>query len=811
VVIGEESRTEGLVVASSCPAPEALRRFALDDPAPEEADSLGPLAVHLEECTSCRDALEQFARLTAGDIGPVNVPVAAPTVSGYEIIEEIGRGGAGVVYRARQESPSRPVALKFLPGGLLAGPSWRERALREASAAARVRHPNVLPVHEVGEADGFPYLVMDLIEGGTLARRLSDGPLAPKAAAEVIETVARAVGHMQRRNVLHLDLKPANILLDGPPDAPVDRCVPLVADFGIARILDEPGATALTVFGTLGTPGYMAPEQAGASGKGRPVDKAADIYSLGAILYHCLTGHPPFQATTAVEALVLVRDSAPGPSPQLPPRLPRDLEAVAMKCLEKSPARRYATADDLADDLRRWLDGHPVRARRVLKAEHAWRWCRRHPAVASLVAALALTVISGVTGLLVLLDRAETERGRAAAEHAQAKVERERASESRHRAEEYEQFSARAAEELVGLVGVAMHNPWAPSQDEVVASVVKLRESASNLGQRGPVWSSMVNLNLHVIWGLLSRGKTEDARKLLKSTINDLKTSLQEDPNNRRVQLELATALLHSVDAAVAEGRFEEAVEFCEQAVELQLQWRSDWNTSNGLKDIYTRFADISDFMIFGGQPERAERASNSCKRILDRLKTTVREDPNNRHAQQCLQQCLALFLGHNLFSPSHPDDPEARAVAIVSAIRERCSAPGLGEEVVTTTGIALPSLLDKATRTAAYQRKIGRIDDARRTAGMLMAIARRLVLEFPDRADSYIVLSEAYTQVAKNAWKDEDFNTIERSWGQALEAVRRAVELDPGREDARRIAATLAERLTSLKAGREQGKSAAR
>jgi tetratricopeptide (TPR) repeat protein len=802
-------------LTSSCPPREALRRLALDDPSPEEADSLGPLAVHLEECTSCRDELEQHARLTADEAGPVDGLVKPPAVRGYEIIEEIGRGGAGVVYRARQESPSRPVALKFLPGGPLAGPSWHDRAIREASAAARVRHPNVVSVHEVGDADGIPFLVMDLIEGGTLARHLADRPLAPKDAAALVEAVAKAVGFLHRRGVLHLDLKPANILLDGPRGSSVARCVPLVSDFGIARILDDSGGTAATTYGMLGTPAYMAPEQAGTSGKGVRVNGSADVYALGAILYHALTGRPPFQAPTALETLALVREAAPVPPRQLLPSLPRDLETVVMKCLERSPARRYATADDLADDLRRWLDGHPIRARYVSNAEHAWRWCGRHPAIASLAAALALTVVSGVAVLIVLLGRADAERTRAEAEHALARIERGRAEESRRRADSYEQFSARAAEELIAFIQLTMRHPGAPSLDQVVGSLLKLRESTSNLKRGEAVQTSLAQLESYIAWGLMSIGKTKDAKNLFNLMIEDFQEILQEDPNNSLIEGYLAGAFFHSGVIAEGEERLDEAVDFYERAGEIRLRSRPDRDIADSLKDLYITLIMISEKMAFTGPQGRSERPSRECKRILERLREIVRECPEDPQIRFCLEVSL-LYSNDNPFSysyasthaPRFEDDPEAWARTIVSAVRQRCSSLGRIDEAGAATDVApsalmekvAKSLVEKAATRATWERRSGRIRDSRRTAEMLLAIARRLVIEFPDRADSHIVLSEAYTQFTKNAWRPYDREAIVQSMGKAIEAARDAVKLDPAREDARKLVVKLSERLESDK-----------
>jgi serine/threonine-protein kinase len=308
-----------------------------------------------------------------------------PSVPGYVIARELGRGGMGVVFLATQLRLQRPVALKMPPADLGAE-DWR-RFRTEAEAAARLHHPHVVQVYETGEHQGRPFMVMELLEGGSLAQKLAQAPLAPRPAAELLEVLARAVQHAHARGVIHRDLKPANVLLseDGTPK---------VSDFGLARRLDLGSAQTQTGV-VLGTPSYMAPEQA--AGRGREAGPAADVYALGAILYECLTGRPPFRGATLCETTLQVLNQEPVPPRKLQPSVPRDLETICLKCLRKEPPRRYASALDLADDLRRQLEGRSVTARPAGRAERAWRWARRNPRDASLalVAVLVLLLAGG--------------------------------------------------------------------------------------------------------------------------------------------------------------------------------------------------------------------------------------------------------------------------------------------------------------------------------------------------------------------------------------------------------------------------------
>ena len=277
--------------------------------------------------------------------------------------------------------------------------------------------------------------------------------------------------------MLHLDIKPSNILLDGPPDGPWDQVTPMLADFGIARAGDDPGATATGLIGVRGTPSFMAPEQIAGDRAG--IGPRSDVFALGATLYSLLTGRPPFQAASVIETLDLVRTREPAPPRTLVPGLPRDLETIALTCLRKDPRRRYASAEALADDLQRWLDGFPIRARPVSKLEHASRWCRRRPAFASLLAVLALTVASSLVGLLTLWRHSEAERGRA--ENALA------------RAIASDKATSGAVRDLVGLLRTTVEAPQMLASERLVESSRVVRDLTAKLRQdRGFAASNLV-------------------------------------------------------------------------------------------------------------------------------------------------------------------------------------------------------------------------------------------------------------------------------------------------------------------------------
>lgn len=310
------------------------------------------------------------------------------SISGYEILREIGRGGFAIVYQARNKSLRRDVAIKmFQPGRI---PSRRElqRFRSEATAVARLNHPSIVQIFEIGEWAGVPYLALELIEGGTLARKLERALLPPLAAAKLIEKLSRAIQHAHDRGVIHRDLKPANILFGGGDE-------PKVADFGLAKLLesDERSWEATRTGEPIGTPRYMSPEQA--TGQTAKIGKSSDIYSLGVLLYECLTGQAPFVASSVIETLKKIASDEPQSPRRLQPSIPRDLATICLNCLQKNPLRRYQSAEDLADDLLRFQQGKAIHAKPTPTWEHLWKACRRRPAEAVLIAITTIVILGG--------------------------------------------------------------------------------------------------------------------------------------------------------------------------------------------------------------------------------------------------------------------------------------------------------------------------------------------------------------------------------------------------------------------------------
>jgi serine/threonine protein kinase len=360
------------------------------------SDGLEKVQNPAKAAVSPPDPAEQFTNLNldAADstrpTTPVRDRIPHPDIAGYTILGVLGQGGMGVVFKAYDQRLLRNVAIKMVAAGPIATEELLERFEREAQAVAQIQHPNIAQIYEVGEVEGRPYLVMEFVSGGTLSEHLKNKPQTPAQAAELIETLAHAVHASHEAGILHRDLKPSNVLLTRDGAAKI-------TDFGLAKRLQADAASHATRTGdVVGTPAYMSPEQAG--GVVRSIGPPTDVYSLGVILFEMLTGRPPFQTPDPLSTVLMVLSDDPVPPRRLQPSVPRDLETICLKCLEKLPSKRYATAAELADDLSRFRRREPIRARRVGMIERTLKLARRRKAAASLiiVSAILLSIITGM-------------------------------------------------------------------------------------------------------------------------------------------------------------------------------------------------------------------------------------------------------------------------------------------------------------------------------------------------------------------------------------------------------------------------------
>jgi tetratricopeptide (TPR) repeat protein len=667
--------------------------------------------------------------LEAQTLAPSATPAPIPAIPGYEILGVLGRGGMGVVYQARQTRLQRLVALKMILAGGHASDAQLARFRTEGEAAARLQHPNVVQVHEVGDHQGLPFYALEYVAGGSLAGRLDGTPWQSRPAAQLVETLARAVHAAHQHGIVHRDLKPANVLLaaDGAPK---------ITDFGLAKLLDS-GAGPTSTGDVMGTPSYMAPEQSGQCVQ--PIGPATDVYALGAILYELLTGRPPFKSATALETVYQVIHQEPVPPRQLQPKAPRDLETICLKCLQKEPARRYASALALADDLRRFLQDQPIQARPAGKLKRLGRWCRRNPKVAGLVTALVLVVAAGTATVTCLWLLAEERRRTAENNLALAERRHEEARANRRK--------ARDAVDRLAVIG----DEWlrhVPHQENLRRALL---EEALRLHRELPHDSTddpevrqelaRTNRRLGRIYQLI--GERQEAEKLFRQAVDLSKSLSDEFPTQAEYRNDLAD-YYGSLGHLLRDTKPREAEEAFRQGLALQ-------------KEVIA---------VFGGVP--AYRSSlailhNNLGMLLDSAGRT-------REAEESYGQAQEIWLE---LAAADPDNPEYQValggthsnLGKILMFRGERSRLAFGASTVGLTG----STLGQGPLLAASALIPERLEE--------LPQARRLVKEAIDHQHKALRVRPNYTQSAEYLGIHYDnLGAIEKRlghYGEAEKALR--------------------------------------
>jgi eukaryotic-like serine/threonine-protein kinase len=577
-----------------------------------------------------------------------------PRDCGYEILGELGRGGMGVVLKAHQIALNRTVALKLVKSGSFATEAEVFRFQNEAEAVAQLDHPHIVPIYEVGRWGDQHFFTMKLVSGTSLDKRLEQFAADPRAAAQIVTKIAEAVHHAHQRGILHRDLKPANILLD-------DAGRPHVTDFGLAKKLD--GGQEATHSGALvGTPSYMSPEQAG--GTGRALSTATDVYGLGTILYALLSGRAPFAGTTLVETLDMVRMHAPEPPSAINRIVPRDLEIICLKCLEKEPRRRYASALELADDVRRWLGGMPIQARPVGKLTRGLMWCRRNKALAGLAALLLLSLLGGLAGITWKWREADRERTKAQAVN-ELLIERLLGQASAEMDPLAKNLTVR---ELLDRTAAQLGG-WLEGQRDVEA---KIRETIGgaylSLGQYDkaePHIQTAIRLDTDSYGA--SHADTLRANNLMAALLDQRGQSAQAEPLARLDPIALAAAerlgtiLWHL-------GRNEEAEAMVRKNVEERSRvlkpehpdtLRSVYLLSRVLRDLH-RFGDAEKFAFSYAHSIQCSHGSNTPDFIiaLSNQADVYRDEGNFVEAENLYRQ--AAVEARAIFPADHPKAAQA-------------------------------------------------------------------------------------------------------------------------------------------------------
>lgn len=519
-----------------------------------------------------------------------------PAIPGYEILGVLGRGGMGVVYKAREIALDRLVALKVVTAGRLASAEQLARFRSEARAEARLQHPNIVPIHAVGEHEGFPYLSLEYMDGGSLAQKIARQPQPPRQAAQLVYLLARAMAYAHQRGIIHRDLKPANVLLQNRGSTKDSKdtkdtnqnssdsydswldALPKIADFGLAKSLEEESGHTRTG-SLLGTPAYMSPEQA----EGRKdIGPAADIWALGVILYELLVGRTPFSGVTLIDTLEQVRTREPVPPTQLQPKVPIDLETICLKCLGKEPSQRYASAEDLADDLRRFLDGEPIRARPLGAVVRLLRWVRRNPRMAGLSAAvllllLTVAVVSTVFVFVVEARRRELESAwqQARLNEDTAKRQEERADDKTREALARNRLLHEALVVVIDKVqrGLQAVPSTAQARREILEAAMKvLRKSiAQDADSLRQPERSLASVYMIMGYILREQNKHKEAIEYFNQAHALLETLYRTNPDNDKAAGNYAASLSVQADLALQDhNNIAEAEKLYRQALALQ-------------------------------------------------------------------------------------------------------------------------------------------------------------------------------------------------------------------------------------------------
>jgi eukaryotic-like serine/threonine-protein kinase len=651
-----------------------------------------------------------------------------PELTNFVILEELGRGGMGVVYRARQRRPARTVALKMLLAGACASPELLDRLRNEAEAVARMQHPHVVQIFEVTEHDGLTCLVLEYVAGGTLAQKIGGTPQPVNEGARLIETLARTMHQAHAQGIIHRDLKPANVLLsaDGTPK---------ITDFGLAKLSE--GGLSLTATGeTLGTPSYIAPEQIDARSS---VGPQADVYALGAILYELLTGRPPFRGESTQETIRQVIFDEPIPPSRLRPQLSRDLETICLKCLEKEPRRRYHSAEVLAGELRRFLDGKPIQARPVGPAGRLWRWGRRDPKTAGLTAAVVALLAAGFVGA-----------GIAAIQFQRSFYRERQLLQNERRARDLAEDQSRLAMDAIRTYHTGVSQDALlrqPELKELRKSLLlgahdfylRLKENLEGRRSNDPATRLKLAQACMDLGRLATQiGSMKDARASYEQALALHRGLADEFPENKTHQRDLANNYNALGDLDTKTGRYDDAETALQRALRIQGelvnqlpdedQYRNDLaGTNSKLGTVYHLIDKL----------ELARSAHSTAMAIRE---TLVREHPDN----ETYRNDLALAhhnLGNYELMVEQLDQAESSYRSAL-ALREALARESPDKEVYRSNLCDVQNNLGITLQRAA---KYQAAETAHRAA---LAILEVLVRERPARSDYQYKLSNTHNNL---------------------------------------------------------------
>jgi eukaryotic-like serine/threonine-protein kinase len=714
--------------------------------------------------------------------GPGAPAAPMPTRLGrFRIRQELGRGGFGVVLLAYDPKLGREVALKVPRPEALTNPELRARFQQEARATAGLDHPNLVPVYEAGDEDGVCWIASAYCPGITLSAWLKgrSEPVPFALAARLVATLAEAVEHAHRRGILHRDLKPANVMLS-PRVGPARQAgptemdfVPRLMDFGLAKVM-EGQEDALTQEhhthsgAILGTPAYMAPEQA--ESKGRTTGPAIDVYSLGAILYEVLTGQPPFRGDTPLETLWMLRTQDPLSPQRLRPKLPRDLETICLKCLHKEPRKRYASAQALADDLCRFLAGEPIRARPVSRWERGLKWARRRPAAAALVAVSATAIV--VVVLLASVYTAQLREQRNLAESRRQDAERsaEEARDQRGRALAHLRSARDAVDRMLTRVGQESLAP-APYtikvREKLLQDAVQLYEELARQEDSDPEIRFEVGLARRRLGKIQ---QAQQAEQNFRKAVEVFEQLTAEDPDKPAYWQELA-ASCNNLGIALQTKEPAEAERLLRRALDLQDQLAAAHPETRAYRlDASVTRGDLAALMFVAKRPEEALRLSAEAIDGLEKLLSAEPASAENRHRLGVALNSHGAYLGR-LVRLREAEPFFRRAVEVFEPLAEGPAALPERRSLFSVSCANLGLLLRNTGRPAEGEPFLRRA----------VAVKRKLTSDYPEVASYHTALGWALGKLAGLVRDRGELPGAVALWEEAIAEQRLALKSNPG------------------------------
>jgi tetratricopeptide (TPR) repeat protein len=689
----------------------------------------------------------------------------------FEIRRELGQGGYGIVFLAWDPNLGREVALKVPRADILVTPELRERFRQEARAAAGLDHPHIVPVYDAGEVGPISFIASAYCPGITLAQWLRERaePVSWDEASALVATLADAVQHAHSRGVLHRDLKPANVLMQNAECrmqiansalkseiSNLQSAIAKIADFGLAKIVTGAPASATQSGAVVGTPSYMAPEQA--RGESKNISTAADVYGLGAILYELLTGRPPFQADTALDTLVQVMHEEPVPPRRLRPRLPRDLETICLKCLQREPEQRYASAAALADDLRRYLAKEPVLARPVRSGERLWRWCRRKPALAGMAATIFVVLVCGAAGVGWQWRRAEHNAR-------DAEARRQKAYEAIH-----DYFTRVSENKLLGKPGMQ------GLRKELLESALHYyQEFLREWGDDAAMRAEVADAHARVAVILDQIGAKDEARLSLEAALALYEKLAQVNPGDLGPQRGLAKTYNQLGDWYARMAALDQAQDCLDRARKVLEKLVAGHDAPELQSELAKTHRHVAEVRSRAGQRAAALDALESAAAIGHRLVQDYPERP---------QYALELSATCNARGDLHTAAGEFRQAR--SAFSEsRALVEPLARRQPTNTDLQSKLADIHAGLTNALNRS-GQVAEALRMWQEVRDLRERLVYENPLVIEFQWDLAVAYSYLGKQHSQCKEFPQALALWQQALPLVEKLLRINPGFPDYR-------------------------